>query len=237
MPSMLAIVTTAPRDPSTRGWSNMRAMACLAVRNVPYRLTPTTRFHSWVSTMWTAPPPATPAAFTRPSTRPKARAVSSTRCMTEASSVTSTAVKAHVALPDATPGASPPDTRSAPMTLAPSSSRRAAVACPIPDDAPVTITFLPAKPRIWPPRRLHPGNGLSAGGLDDRTLHRAVRLVLRDPRPPAVGPRQRAHGVQERARPGGGGRALRVGRILDRRAPLPVGVLPLLEPRGPLRRR
>ena len=80
-----------------------------------------------------------------------------------------------------------------------------------------------------------PADGLSAGGLDDRTLHRAVRLVLRDPRPPAVGPRQRAHGLQERPRPGRGGRALRVGRLLDGRAPLPVGVLALLEPRGPLR--
>ena len=73
----------------------MRAMACLAVRKVPKRFTPTTRFHSAVSTMWTAPPPATPAAFTRPSTRPKARAASSTSATTDASSVTSTVVKAH----------------------------------------------------------------------------------------------------------------------------------------------
>ena len=111
------------------------------------------------------------------------------------------------------------------------------MAWPIPEAAPVTITFLPANPRTGPPRRPPAVDGLSAGGQDDRTLHRAVRLVLRDPRAPAVGARQRAHGLQERPRPGGGGRELRVGRLLDGRAPLPVGVLPLLEPRGPLRGR
>ena len=107
----------------------------------------------------------------------------------------------------------------------------------MPEAAPVTITFLPANPRMGPPRCLSPVDGLSAGGLDDRTLHRAVRLVLRDPRPRTVGARQRAHGLQERPRPGRGGRAVRVGRLLDGRAPLPLGVLALLEPRGPLRGR
>ena len=48
--------------------------------------------------------------------------------------------------------------------------------------------------------------------------------------------RQRAPRVQEHARAGGRRRAGRLRRVLDRRAPLPRGVLALLEPRGALRR-
>ncbi len=97
---------------------------------------------------------------------------------------------------------------------------------------------LARQPADGTPSVSRPGpGGLSAGGLDDRTLLRAVRPVLRDPRPPALGARQRAPRVQERPRPGGGGRALRMGRVLDRGTPLPLGVLALLEPRGPLRGR
>ena len=48
--------------------------------------------------------------------------------------------------------------------------------------------------------------------------------------------RQRAPRVQEHARAGARGRARRLPRVLDRRAPLPRGVLALLEPRGAVRR-
>ncbi len=48
--------------------------------------------------------------------------------------------------------------------------------------------------------------------------------------------RQRAPRVQEHARAGDRRRARRVPRVLDGRAPLPRGVLALLEPRGALRR-
>ena len=48
--------------------------------------------------------------------------------------------------------------------------------------------------------------------------------------------RQRARRLPEHARAGDRGRPLRLARLLDRRAPLPAGVLALLEPRGALRR-
>ena len=48
--------------------------------------------------------------------------------------------------------------------------------------------------------------------------------------------RERAAGLPGHARAGGGRRAVRLPRVLDRRAPLPRGVLALLEPRGALRR-
>ena len=48
--------------------------------------------------------------------------------------------------------------------------------------------------------------------------------------------RQRARRLPEHARAGDRRRPLRLARLLDRRAPLPAGVLPLLEPRGALRR-
>ncbi len=51
-----------------------------------------------------------------------------------------------------------------------------------------------------------------------------------------VGARQRAPRVQEHARAGDRGRAGGLPRVLDGRAPLPRGVLALLEPRGAVRR-
>ena len=63
-----------------------------------------------------------------------------------------------------------------------------------------------------------------------------VRAVLRNPRPPPLGGRQRARRLPEHAGAGDRRRPLRVARLLDGRAPLPAGVLPLLEPRGALRR-
>ena len=51
-----------------------------------------------------------------------------------------------------------------------------------------------------------------------------------------MGARQRAHRLQEHARAGDRGRAGRVPCVLDGRAPLPRGVLALLQPRGALRR-
>ena len=61
-PSTLATVTIEPRSPSMRGWSIIRANAAFTTRNVPVRLTPTTRSHSVRSSRCTGPPPATPAA-------------------------------------------------------------------------------------------------------------------------------------------------------------------------------
>ena len=65
---------------------------------------------------------------------------------------------------------------------------------------------------------------------------REVRAVLRDPGSEALVPGPGASGLQEHARAGGPRRPGRLPRVLDRRAPLPRGVLALLEPRGPLRR-
>ena len=67
---MLARVTIEPRSPSTRACSIILARAALATRNVPVRLIAITRSHSALSSRWTGPPPATPAAWTTPSSRP-----------------------------------------------------------------------------------------------------------------------------------------------------------------------
>ena len=50
------------------------------------------------------------------------------------------------------------------------------------------------------------------------------------------GPDSEQHAYQQHHRAGGRRRAVGLGRLLDRRAPLPRGVLALLEPRGALRR-
>ncbi len=63
-----------------------------------------------------------------------------------------------------------------------------------------------------------------------------VRALLRDPGGAPVGRGQRAPRLQGHARAGGVRRALRLGRILDRRAPLPRGVLALFESGSAVRR-
>ena len=95
----------------------------------------------------------------------------------------------------------------------------------------------------WPPpsaARAAPGPRPSqTGGLIVRLmLSFAVMPAVCSTRSrsPARGARQRAPRLPEHARAGGRRRAPGVGRVLDRRAPLPRGVLALLEPRGALRR-
>ena len=61
-------------------------------------------------------------------------------------------------------------------------------------------------------------------------------LFYEIPVPRPVGARQRARRLPQHARAGDRRRPLRLGRLLDGRAPLPAGVLALLEPRGALRR-
>ena len=69
-----------------------------------------------------------------------------------------------------------------------------------------------------------------------RRCHREVRAVLRDPGGPPVDSGEGAPGLQGHPRAGGPGRPDGLPRVLDRRTPLPRGVLALLEPRGALRR-
>src|SRR3984957_4872204 len=109
-PSILATVTTEPRWPSSRaGCDNIWPMTCLAVRNVPVRLTAITRAHSCEGSMCTGPPPATPAAFTSPSTVPPKPMAARTSWATDASSATATREKSHRSPPPppAPPGAAP----------------------------------------------------------------------------------------------------------------------------------
>ena len=93
--------------------------------------------------MCTGPAPATPAAVTTPSTRPKRWTVAATSRSTAASSVTSVSRNSHRALAVTPAGCA----TSAPITWAPSSSNRSAVARPIPDAAPVMMTVLSRSPR------------------------------------------------------------------------------------------
>src|SRR5262245_63450731 len=214
-PSMLAMFTRLPVFCST-----MCTSACLQTRNVPVRLTRTTRSHSAASSRWIGPPPATPAAFSTTSRRPWSRTIPSTASRIEGSSATS-------AMRTSPSG---PASRSTPATLAPSSANRRAHASPIPDAAPVTSATLPSRrptTRCSLKRVLVVKTGVPG---------REVRVVLRDPGGEAVHGRQGARRVQEHARAGGPGRASRLPFLLDRRAPLPRGVLALLEPRGPVRR-
>ena len=120
-------------------------MTCLAMRNVPVRLTERTRCHSSWSSVCTGPPPATPAALTMPSIRPRLETVAATSSATEGSSATSTC-RNDQDLPNDGSGAR--SARSAPTTVAPSSSSRSAHARPMPEAAPVTITTLFLSPRI-----------------------------------------------------------------------------------------
>ena len=141
-PSMLATVTMAPRPPARGGCASIWVSTCLEVRKVPVRFTEITRSHSPASSAWTGPPPATPAALTSPSTRPPKPTAAPTRARTDASSATSTTDDAHVPRPVVRPsptGAVGDSTRSAPITAAPSSSRRAAQARPMPEAEPVTM--------------------------------------------------------------------------------------------------
>src|SRR5262245_26233792 len=129
-PSMLAMFTRLPVFCST-----MCTSACLQTRNVPVRLTRTTRSHSAASSRWIGPPPATPAAFSTTSRRPWSRTIPSTASRIEGSSATS-------AMRTSPSG---PASRSTPATLAPSSANRRAHARPIPDAAPVTRATLPSR--------------------------------------------------------------------------------------------
>ena len=61
-------------------------------------------------------------------------------------------------------------------------------------------------------------------------------LFYEIPVPRPVGGGQRARRLPQHPRAGHRRRPLRLARVLDGRAPLPAGVLALLEPRGPLRR-
>ena len=108
------------------------------------RLMPITRCHSASSTRWAGPPPATPAAVTVPSMRPPP---ASTPAATSACTARLVGdVGADVGPPLAEVVGS--SARSAPTTVAPSASSRRAVARPMPDAAPVTITTLPSTPLI-----------------------------------------------------------------------------------------
>ena len=69
-----------------------------------------------------------------------------------------------------------------------------------------------------------------------RTSAHEIRVVLRDPRRPAVVGRQRARRLQEHVGAGDRRREGGLPRVLDGRAPLPGGVLALLESRGVVRR-
>ena len=98
-PSTLAIVTTLPRSSLTGCCSSMRAIACLHTRNVPVRLTSSTRCHSSRSSRCAGPPPATPAAVTTVSRRPCSAIVASTAAAIAASSRTSAATNDTSGLP------------------------------------------------------------------------------------------------------------------------------------------
>ena len=92
-----------------------------------------------------------------------------------------------------------------------------------------------ARDRFICDRRARRENVFYLSAAVQRILHE-VRPVLRDSRRPSVESRQRARRLQEHARAGDRRRAGRLPRVLDRRAPLPRGVLALLESRGALRR-
>src|SRR5262249_27130649 len=129
-PSMLAMLTRLPDFCST-----MCVSACLHTRNVPVRLTRTTRSHSAASSKWIGPPPATPAALSTTSRRPWSRTTPSMASAIEGSSATS-AIRTSP---------SGPGCRSTPATLAPSSPNRRAHARPIPHPAPGTTAALPSR--------------------------------------------------------------------------------------------
>ena len=82
-----------------------------------------------------------------------------------------------------------------------------------------------------------PGRGAAraAGRFHRERTPDEARAVLRDPGRAALEPPQRARGVQERGRAGGARRAGRLPQPVDGRAPLPRGVLALLEPGDPVR--
>src|SRR5450759_1978063 len=169
-PSILASVTMEPRTSPTTGCWSICPMTCLAMRYVPVRLTEMTHCHSPCSSSRTGPPPATPAAFTRPSIRPNVSVVDATRSTTEASSLTSTCRNDHDPVSGGSPSCSVQSThsaRSAPITVAPSLSRRSAHAKPIPEAAPVTTTTLSLRPLIESSPRLL---------LDHRSLHLIDRV-------------------------------------------------------------
>src|SRR5262249_28793975 len=117
---------------------------------------------------------------------------------------------------------------SATTTLAPSATKRRAVAAPIPDAAPVTIATLPSSrpmAAFWP-RVDRPCKQTFVwdGRHDDPA---GVRLVLRDPGRCPVARTQRARRVSPGRRPGRARRAGRLLALLDGRASLPERVLAL----------
>ena len=145
-PSTLAIVTTLPRSPSTSGCSSMCAIACLHTRNVPVRFTSSTRCHSSRSSRCAGPPPATPAAVTTASSRPCSATVASTAAAIAASSRTSASTNDDVGQrPAALRASCRGSERSRPTTRAPSCTKRATHASPMPDAAPVTSATLPSR--------------------------------------------------------------------------------------------
>src|SRR6266536_5297834 len=125
-----------------------------------------------------------------------------------------------------------PGCRSTPTTFAPSSAKRRAHASPIPDAAPVTSATLSSRrpTTVCSLKRVL----VVKAGVRGRAHE--VRAVLRDPGGEAIHRRQGARRVQEHARAGRARGAGRLPFLLDRRAPLPRGVLALLEPRSALRR-
>src|SRR6202044_3066970 len=132
-----------------RGFCSRLGRASRTTRKVPVRFTPMIWFHrsSPICSVCTAR--RIPAAFTTESRPPKVSTADRTPSTTERSSpmFISSVVRRS---PPPTSSAlarvlsSPSAATSAPTTAAPSSSSRSAVACPIPDAAPVTRIRLPA---------------------------------------------------------------------------------------------
>src|SRR3954453_5935045 len=127
-----AVLITEPPPPSSRC-----GIPCLQHRKTDLRLTSCTRCHASSDVSRTEPSSLgeIPALLKRTSTRPTSARTRAYMSRTAASSVTSTCS-------ESSPGA--PSARSPPTTRAPSAAKSAALAPPIPPDAPVMTHTLPS---------------------------------------------------------------------------------------------
>ena len=178
-----------------------------------------TRSHSAASIRCTGPPPATPAAFTTPSMRPwSATIAADQRRRPRRRRVTSSTCQRS-------PSAPACDDRRRPR-CAPSASSRSHVAEP---DARRRARDEHDLARQLPFVSTHP-----AYSLYTCAMRFALFYEIPVARPWAPDSEHRAYkNTLEQAI---AGEQCRLPRVLDRRAPLPRGVLALLEPRGAVRR-